>query len=131
MGPEGLDLTRVLRRIYWLMFAIAAAGVVIGFAWRGLPVAAGYAVGALASLVSFRVFHRIAERLGSTEEGQAPRKRLAIAIGLRYLIFGAVAYVIVKYFEVSVIAVLVGLLVSAAAVILEILYELIHYGTAS
>lgn len=131
MASEGLDLPRTIRRMYTLMIVIAAAGVLIGFAWRGLPVAAGYALGSLGSLISFRIFHRIAERVGATGANEAPRKRLAVAIGLRYLIFGVAAYVIVKYFEVSLIAVFVGLLVSAAAVILEILYELISYGTAS
>jgi len=131
MASDALDFPRAVRRISRLVIAIAAAGVLIGLLWRGVPVAAGFALGALGSLVSFRIFHGIAEGLGPNGAIRAPRKRLAVAIGLRYLIFGVVAYVIVRYFEVSLIAVLVGLLVSAAAVILEILYELIRYGTAS
>lgn len=49
----------------------------------------------------------------------------AALYGLRYLLLGGVVFVIIKYFEVSFLAVLAGLLVSVAAIILEILYELI------
>ena len=50
-------------------------------------------------------------------------------LGLRYLLLGLGAYVILKFSEISLTAVLVGLFVSTAAVILEILIELIYAGT--
>jgi hypothetical protein len=49
----------------------------------------------------------------------------AVFFALRYLIIGAAAYVIVKILEISVMPVLAGLFVSAAAVLIEILYELV------
>ena len=50
----------------------------------------------------------------------------AIVFGMRYFLFGLVGYVIVKVFGISLLAVLAGLFVAAAAVVLEIIYELIY-----
>ena len=47
-----------------------------------------------------------------------------IFLGLRYLILGGGAYVILRYSQISLTAVLAGLFVSIAAVIVEILFEL-------
>ena len=49
--------------------------------------------------------------------------------GLRYFLLGLGAYAIVKFSEISLTAALVGLFAPAAAVILEILIELIYAGT--
>jgi hypothetical protein len=57
------------------------------------------------------------------------RKRHAILFGLRYLIFGAAVYVIVKFFQINAVAALIGFLTAVGAVVLEILYELTHAGT--
>jgi hypothetical protein len=48
---------------------------------------------------------------------------------LRYLLFAAVFYVIVKFLKITPVSLLAGLLVSVAAVMLEILYELIYART--
>jgi len=52
-----------------------------------------------------------------------------VILGLRYLLIGAAIYAIVKYLEINLVAILLGLFVSVAAVIFEILYELIYAGT--
>ena len=49
----------------------------------------------------------------------------AIVYVLRYLIIGAAVYVIVKLLRISVMPVAAGLFVTAAAVMAEILYELV------
>ena len=48
---------------------------------------------------------------------------------VRYLLLGLGAYAIVRFSEISLTAALVGLFVSTAAVILEILIELIYVRT--
>ena len=47
---------------------------------------------------------------------------------MRYLLVGAAVYVIVKVLEITLVAVLAGLFVSVAAVIIEILFELVSSG---
>jgi hypothetical protein len=49
-----------------------------------------------------------------------------VILPLRYVLFGAGGYVIVKYFRVDVMAALVGLFVAVAAVMVEIIFELIY-----
>jgi hypothetical protein len=48
-----------------------------------------------------------------------------VLIALRYAIVGVAVYVIVRVLGITPVAVLAGLLAAFAAVILEILYELI------
>ena len=57
------------------------------------------------------------------------RKRVAILAGLRYLILGGAAYVIVRFTPISLPAALAGLFVAAGAVIVEILFELVYART--
>jgi hypothetical protein len=59
----------------------------------------------------------------------APLGGSAVFFGLRYFMVGGAVYVIVKILEISLISVLAGLFVSAAAIIVEILYELIYART--
>jgi hypothetical protein len=47
----------------------------------------------------------------------------------RYLVFAAVGYVIFRYSEVGFLAALAGCCIQIAAVILEVIYELIYAGT--
>jgi hypothetical protein len=47
-------------------------------------------------------------------------------MGLRYLLMCGGAYVIVKYSNISLSAALAGLFVAVAAVIVEILFQLIY-----
>jgi hypothetical protein len=118
---------RAVRRIYINMVWLSAAGAVAA-AWRaGWPWAAGLLIGAAASAVNFRWLHQFANAIGP---GRRPsNKRLGLFLSLRYLIFGAVAYVIVKYLKVNLMAALVGLFAAVAAVLLEMLYELIYART--
>jgi hypothetical protein len=98
--------------------------VVTALLWKGLPAGFGFTAGALGAWLSFHFLHQFVETLGSDE--RSPRKRLVVFLALRYLAFGVAGYVIVKYFKLNVSAILAGLLVSVAAVIVEILYELLY-----
>lgn len=53
-----------------------------------------------------------------------------VLVTLRYFLFGALGYAIVNYFEAGFEGALAGFFVSVAAVILEILYELIYARTS-
>ena len=105
---------------------LAAGGTAAAWTAAGPRAAGGFAVGALLSAANYRWLKRSVEFIGT---GDRPRRGSAAVLALRYLIIGATAYVIVTYLELNVLAVLLGLLVSVAAVILEILYELLYAGT--
>lgn len=117
-------VARAIRRIYRAMLVLAVLGTVVAGVGKGWAASAGFALGAAAAYLNFRWLHQLAEAIGP--EGRRPPRRLALWLSLRYLLFGAGAYVIVKYFEVSPLALLAGFLVPVASVIAEILYELTY-----
>jgi hypothetical protein len=55
-----------------------------------------------------------------------PGARLAVWLGARYLLLGAGAYALVRFSTISLPAALAGLFVSVAAVIVEILFQLVY-----
>jgi hypothetical protein len=125
-GLEDGFSDRALDRIWKLMFALAASGAVLGYAWQGWQGSAGFLLGAAASAINFRWLKQMVDALGST---RPTRTRVAILAGLRYLLLGGGAYVILKYSSISIMAALVGLFVSVAAVIVEIVIELAYART--
>ena len=121
---EELFYRRALRRIYRNLVALTLAGSLVALLWKGWPWGLGFLLGAAASTVNFRWLHQLVDSLGPG--GRRPSKKLVAFVSLRYLLLGLIAYVIVKYFGVNLTAALAGLLVVVAAVLLEILYELIY-----
>jgi hypothetical protein len=68
---------------------------------------------------------RVVAALGATAQAR-PSPRFAILIGLRYLLLAAGAYAIVTFTSLSLPAALTGLFVPVAAIMLEIIFELIY-----
>jgi len=114
---------RALLRVDRLSYVLAVILVVGAFAFRGRSWALGSAIGAAVSCLNLWLWKRVARSIGT--EGSRPSGASATMLGLRYLLMAGAIFVIIKYFEVSLLAVLAGLLVSVAAVILEIVYELV------
>lgn len=126
MENDELLFDRALQRISKAMFAIGAGGAIAAAAWRGWAWGAGFAVGALASWMNFRWLKQIVDALS----GKRPtRARVAVLAGLRYLLLGGGAYVILHYSRISLHAFLTGLFVAAGAVIVEILFQLVYART--
>lgn len=113
---------RAFRRINQIGFALAAGGAIVCLAVWGARAAAGFVVGSLISFVNFRLWKRLVNAIG--DKGEKPRTASAVLLGLRYLLLAGVIFVIIKYFGVSLPAVLTGLLISMAAVLVEAIYEL-------
>jgi len=102
----------------------------VGSALRGWRWGLAFLLGAGASYINFRWIHRLVNSLGdAAAKRKPPRARVAVLLGLRYLLLGAGAYAILRFSTLSLAAVLLGLFVSVAAVILEILFELIYART--
>ncbi len=113
---------RALTRIKYLTIAVGLVGTAAMLLARGRGAAAGFLAGAGLSYVNFELLSGLAFVMG----GSGSKARgWAVLIALRYAIVGVAAYVIVRILGITLVAVLVGLLAAFAAVILEILYELI------
>ena len=111
---------RIVRRITLCILVLGPIGAVAFGAVKGVGFASGFLLGASLSYVSFWRWTKVVDALtGATK----PR-----SIGLwllRFVVLIGAGYVIVKYLEVTPVAVFMGLLVSAAAVIISIAYEAI------
>src|SRR4051812_33260802 len=91
--PEERRLARSLDRMGKVMFAIAAGGAIALLIWRGWLWSAGWMLGCAASTLNYRWLRRVIFAAGA---GDAKQRR-AVLFGLRYLLLGAGAYVILKY----------------------------------
>lgn len=121
--PDERFYDRALERIAKLMVALGAGGVIAAWAWRGWTWGAGFALGSVASWLNYRWLKNVVDTLTGRRRAN---KRLVALAGLRYLLLGGGAYVILRYSKISVAATLAGLFVSAAAVVIEILIELLY-----
>ena len=119
---SAFDYDRALTRIKHLTLLVGVLGTAAVFLVRGRGAAAGFLAGAGISYVNFELLSGLAQMMGAT----APKARgWGVLIALRYAIVGIAVYVIVRILGIAPVAVLAGLLAAFAAVILEILYELI------
>lgn len=116
-----------VRRIHLWMAITAVAGTAAGLVLGGWPGAGGFLLGAAISWLNFRWLKRLTDSLGAaTASGSPPRARAAVFLGLRYALLALVAYVILRFSVLSLTALLGGIFVSVAAVILEIVFELLY-----
>lgn len=126
MDPDQALYDVALRRITRASAALAGGGCLVLLLWKGWRWAVAYLFGAAASYLNFRWLKRLVEALGGGMARTRPSPRFAILMGLRYLILAAGAYVIVTFTSLSLAAALTGLFVPVAAVILEIIFELVY-----
>ncbi len=115
---------RALDRINTIMVVLMAGGMAVAAGLRGWKGLAGFFLGASVSYFYFRWIKQMVDALAP--DARPPRKRLVAFLTLRYVVFGASGYAIVKYFGISLPAALAGLFVSVAAIIVEIIYELLY-----
>ena len=112
---------RVVRRIGWIILALGLGGAIGAGVWKGLPSGLAFLIGAAISYASFRGWRRVVDALGPN-----PKKPNPALYVLRLAAVLAGAWVIIKFLGLNLAAAALGLLVSGAAVILEIIYELIY-----
>jgi hypothetical protein len=137
--PDFYD--RVLTRIVRIGMVLGAAGAIFTAVKFGPRIAIGFLAGAILSILNFHGLRRLVEGLealatpdsDAPPESAAPKKRVSAGIRgsgvfwvLRYAIFFGAAYVIVKGLNISLMPVLAGLFVVAAAILVEITYELTY-----
>ena len=111
---------RTVRRVAWLVVAFGLAGTVAAAILRGIAFGAAFLLGALLSGASLWRWKKMADVLGGPTS-----QRSAIGWVMQLVLVIAAAFVIIVYLKVTAVAVFLGLLVSAAAIIAAILLELI------
>src|SRR5580692_6122186 len=118
---EGEFYQRVVRRIGWMILALGFAGAIATAAWKGPSSGLAFLIGAAISYTSFRGWRYFVDSIGPNPKQQKP-----VLYVLRLVAVAAGACVIIKFLGLNLAAAAVGLLVSGAAVVLEIIYELIY-----
>lgn len=109
-----------LKRIQVLTFVIGIIGSLAFWIFRGPQDAGGFLTGAAFSLVGLRSWRRLAE---AATTGQKTRGATAsgVFLSLRYALLAGAIYVIVNVLGISPAAMVLGLLASFVAVVLELL----------
>jgi hypothetical protein len=110
---------RTAARVMRTMLLVAVIGSLVAL-WRGWTYGVGFAVGAWASWLNFRWLKSFIAGLGPGGKASG----FILLFALRYLLLAGAAYVILRYSRLSLPAMLAGLFVSLAAVIVEILIQL-------
>jgi len=117
---DDLFYQQVQRRIKIIIFVLGVGGAMALAIWKGLAIGAGFLTGAAVSFLSYWRWEQIVSSLGG-----GPKSRRSLWWMLRSLILVALAYAIIRFLGLDLPAAMVGLLIPAAAVILELIYELI------
>jgi len=115
---------RFIRRVTWIMLVLAIAASAVLVISKGIRIGLAFLVGATVSYGSFWGWRQLVDALAP-----GPRKRSPFPFVLRILLLMAAAYAIIRYLGLNVAAAASGLLVSAAAVLLELIFELIYART--
>jgi hypothetical protein len=112
---------QVVRRISRIIVGLGVIGAVVVAVLKGPGSAFAFLIGSGLSFASFWGWRHLVDALGPNPQ---PRKPVFFVIRLLALV--AVAWVIIKFLGLNIAAAALGLLVSGAAVVLEIIYELIY-----
>jgi hypothetical protein len=112
---------RVVRRISRIILALGLIGAISVAVLKGIPSGFAFLVGSAVSFGSFWGWRHLVDAFGPN-----PKKRNPAFFVVRLLALVVGACVIIKFLGLNVAAAALGLLVSGAAVVLEIIYELIY-----
>ncbi len=118
-----IDYGQATRRLFWLTCGIGLTGSLVAWWVGGNPAGGGFLIGSAASLVNLWIWHAIAKGLSGGEE--KPSRTMAGLFAGRFLALFALGYVMLRTLNVQPLAMVLGLFVSALAVIAEILLELV------
>jgi hypothetical protein len=108
------------QRVLRLTLALAAIGTLAVLFKLGSREAVGFAAGAALSYFSFLSWTRLAASLGAS--GKPPAMGSAVFLALRYVVIAVAIYVIIEFLRSTPGVLIVGLLTSFAALVLELLW---------
>jgi len=115
---------RFIRRVSWIILALGVTGSA-AIAWvKGVRIGLAFLIGAMVSYASFWGWRQVVDAVTP-----ASRKRSSFPFVVRILLLLVLAYAIIRLLGLNVAAAASGLLVSAAAVLLELVFQLIYART--
>jgi hypothetical protein len=133
-GFEAASFDHAIARLPRWILLLAACGTAIAGSFFGLPSAGGFVAGSIAAYVNFRIIertvHRVARLAGeNAAKSNAPKPggRTGAWLLFQFLSLVLGAFVILRYSGFSMAAAFCGFLVCPAAVVLEIIFELVTY----
>jgi hypothetical protein len=109
-------------RAWRFVLILGAAGTALTLGLGGLREAIAFVIGSALSALSLYSWVRVTDAVAAT--GKQPPLTSAVFLALRFLIIGVALYVIVNFLGIPAVPMIVGLLVSFAAVVVELLYNL-------
>ncbi len=112
---------RVVRRLSRIIPILGLIGAISVAILKGIPSGFAFLIGAAMSFASFWGWRHVVDAFGPN-----PKKRSPAFFVIRMVALAIGAWVIIKFLGLNVAAAALGLLVSGAAFILEIIYELIY-----
>jgi ATP synthase I chain len=115
---------RFIRRVTWIILALALTGSAVLAIIKEIRIGLAFLIGATVSYGSFWGWRQLVDALTP-----GPKKQSAVPFMVRILLLIALAYAIIRFLGLNVAAAASGLLVSAAAVLLELIFELIYART--
>lgn len=118
MNPRVQDISE--QRILRLTIVLGTIGTIALLAKSGVRDAMGFLIGAGLSYFSYRSWVRLAATIG--DSGKRPAMGSAVFLALRTLLIGVAIYAIIEGLGSTPGALIVGLLVSFAALVLELLW---------
>jgi hypothetical protein len=111
-------------RIKRYALILGVTGTVVALLTRGVKDAAGFVVGASLAFVTIESWSRLATSLNPEAASSKPSVSASGAfLAFRYLVIAGAIYATVKVLGVTPLAMLLGLFVSFAAVLVEVLQQ--------
>lgn len=125
-----IDFDKGIARVPPLIGVLGLLGSGVVWGVWGISYSGAFLVGAVAAWFNFRLLEGFVNKLGrlaAAEPGKPPRLS-GVRLFIQFVLFVAGAFVILRLTGFNVVAALCGFLVCPAAVMVEIVYELITYG---
>jgi hypothetical protein len=111
-----------IERITRIAMVLGVIGVLVAFGVRGPRDAVGFLVGAGLSLVTVRSWFKLADAIGAS--GKLPATGSVVFLVVRYLLIAGAVYATIYVLRSSPAVLVMGLLVSFFAVVLDLLFGL-------
>ena len=118
MEPDDI-FERTAARLARSTALAAIVGIVAATIWKGFLAGGSFALGAFASWLNLRWMTGFVGSLGPNAN-----RRGGVLFTIRYILFAVGGYVIVKYTKINLPAALLGLFVSLAGAVLEVITQL-------
>jgi len=131
LGSERGRVEAAVSRLPKWLLMLAVAGAIGAVRYYNVRIAGAFLLGAAAAWINLRLIEQAVDRIGrlasSGDASAVKPKRRAVWMLVQFIAVALGAFVILRYSGISIIAVFCGFLVCPAAVIVEIVYELVKY----